>query len=110
MTGRRRSGLRLAGAPASIIVAVACGCALRGGGAPPTTLPGPAELELVEVEAVGGSAMADGEVILIIEPEQENVKRLILHFEAPDPDDPSNLLVDFDRIAFRHADSGYEEG
>ena len=46
---------------------------------------------------------------LIVEPEQDNVKRLILHFEAADPDDPSNLAVDFDRIAFRHADSGYEE-
>jgi ubiquinol-cytochrome c reductase cytochrome b subunit len=55
------------------------------------------------------SAMADGEAMLIVEPEQDNVKRLILHFEAADPDDPSKLLVDFDRIAFRHADSAYEE-
>jgi quinol-cytochrome oxidoreductase complex cytochrome b subunit len=55
------------------------------------------------------SAMADANAVLIIEPEQDNVKRLILSFEAADPEDPSNLVVDFDRIAFRHADSAYEE-
>ena len=26
-----------------------------------------------------------------------------------DPDDPGNVLVDYPRVAFRHADSGYEE-
>jgi ubiquinol-cytochrome c reductase cytochrome b subunit len=55
------------------------------------------------------SAMADAEAVLIIEPEQDNVKRLTLSFKAADPEDPSNLVVDFDRIAFRHADSAYEE-
>ena len=53
--------------------------------------------------------MADANAVLIIEPEQDNVKRLILRFEAPNPEDPSSLVVDFDRIAFRHADSAYEE-
>jgi quinol-cytochrome oxidoreductase complex cytochrome b subunit len=55
------------------------------------------------------SAMPDPTAVLIIEPAQHNVKRLILSFEAADPKDPDNLIVDFDRIAFRHIDSGYEE-
>ncbi len=55
------------------------------------------------------SAMPDPTAVLIIEPAQHNVKRVILRFEAADPEDPDNLIVDFDRIAFRHIDSGYEE-
>ena len=55
------------------------------------------------------SAMPDPTAVLIIEPAQHNVKRVILRFEAADPEDLDNLIVDFDRIAFRHIDSGYEE-
>lgn len=55
------------------------------------------------------SAMPDPTAVLIIEPGQFNVKRLILRFEASNPDDPADQIVDFDRIAFRHIDSGYEE-
>jgi hypothetical protein len=55
------------------------------------------------------SAMPDPTAVLIVEPAQHNVKRLILSFEAADPENADNLIVDFDRIAFRHIDSGYEE-
>ena len=55
------------------------------------------------------SAMPDPSAVLIIEAGQHNVKRLILSFEASDPDNPENQIVDFDRIAFRHIESGYEE-
>lgn len=54
-------------------------------------------------------AMPDASAVLIIEPEQENMKRLTMHFEVVDPNDPGNLIVDFDRVAYRHEDSGYEE-
>ena len=54
------------------------------------------------------SAMPDPSAELIIEPAQHNVKRLILRFNAVDPDDPDSIIVDFDRVAFRHSGSGYE--
>jgi hypothetical protein len=54
-------------------------------------------------------AMPDPSAFLRIEEEQNNLKRLVMHFSVVDPDDPGNVLVDFDRVAFRHADSGYEE-
>ncbi|MGB3715380.1 MAG: cytochrome b N-terminal domain-containing protein [Candidatus Promineifilaceae bacterium] len=56
-----------------------------------------------------GEAMPDPTAFLQIEEEQHNLKRVIIHFSVIDPDDPGNVLVDYDRIAFRHADSGYEE-
>ncbi|HET6442990.1 MAG TPA: cytochrome b N-terminal domain-containing protein [candidate division Zixibacteria bacterium] len=54
-------------------------------------------------------AMPDPTAFLTIEEEQHNLKRLIMHFSVIDPDDPDNVLVDEERVAFRHADSGYEE-
>jgi hypothetical protein len=54
-------------------------------------------------------AMPDAEAYLKIEQEQHNMKRLTLLFRVLDPDDPSNVLVDEERVAFRHADSAYEE-
>jgi ubiquinol-cytochrome c reductase cytochrome b subunit len=54
-------------------------------------------------------AMPDPSAFLRIEEEQNNLKRLVMHFSVVDPDDPGNVQVDFDRVAFRHADSGYEE-
>jgi quinol-cytochrome oxidoreductase complex cytochrome b subunit len=54
-------------------------------------------------------AMPDPEAVLQIMEEQHDMKKLILLFTVLDPDDPNNVLVDEERIAFRHADSGYEE-
>lgn len=54
-------------------------------------------------------AMPDPEAFLRIEEEQHDMKKLIMLFNVLDPDDPDNVLVDEERIAFRHADSGYEE-
>jgi len=54
-------------------------------------------------------AMPDPKAVLQIEEEQHDMKKLILFFTVLDPDDPNNVLVDEERIAFRHADSGYEE-
>jgi hypothetical protein len=56
-----------------------------------------------------GEAMPDPTAFLKIEEEQHNLKRLIMQFNVIDPDDPGNVLVDYPRVAFRHADSGYEE-
>jgi quinol-cytochrome oxidoreductase complex cytochrome b subunit len=54
-------------------------------------------------------AMPDPSAALRIEEMQHNMKKLIIHFEVTDPDNPDNVLVNYDRVAFRHADSGYEE-
>jgi quinol-cytochrome oxidoreductase complex cytochrome b subunit len=56
-----------------------------------------------------GEAMPDPTAFLQIEEEQHNLKRLIMNFTVIDPDDPGIVRVDYDRVAFRHADSGYEE-
>jgi quinol-cytochrome oxidoreductase complex cytochrome b subunit len=55
------------------------------------------------------TAMPDAEALLTIEQEQHDLKRVTLSFFAVDPDDPENVLVDSDRVAYRHIDSGYEE-
>lgn len=54
-------------------------------------------------------AMPDPTAELIVEQEQHNMKKLTLHILVEDPEDPNSILVDFDRVAYRHADSGYEE-
>jgi hypothetical protein len=54
-------------------------------------------------------AMPDPEAYLQILEEQHDMKKLIMLFKVLDPDDPDNVLVDEERIAYRHADSGYEE-
>jgi hypothetical protein len=54
-------------------------------------------------------AMPDPSAVLRIEEMQHNMKKLIIHFEVIDPDNPDELQVNYDRVAFRHADSGYEE-
>ena len=54
-------------------------------------------------------AMPDPTAFLTVEEAQHNLKRVIMHFSVIDPDDPDNILVDEERVAFRHADSGYEE-
>jgi len=54
-------------------------------------------------------AMPDPEAFLQIVEEQHDMKKLIMLFKVLDPDDPDNVLVDEERIAYRHADSGYEE-
>jgi ubiquinol-cytochrome c reductase cytochrome b subunit len=53
-------------------------------------------------------AMPDPEALLTVEPAQHNMLRLILSFRAHDPEDPGRLLVSFNRVAYRHADSYYE--
>jgi hypothetical protein len=53
-------------------------------------------------------AMPDPEALLTVEPAQHNMLRLILSFRADDPEDPGRLLVSFNRVAYRHADSYYE--
>ncbi len=55
------------------------------------------------------TAMPDAEAWLTIEQEQHDLKRITLSFFAADPDNPENVLVDSDRVAYRHVDSGYEE-
>jgi ubiquinol-cytochrome c reductase cytochrome b subunit len=54
-------------------------------------------------------AMPDPEAYLQILEEQHDMKKLIMLFKVLDPDDPDNVLVDEERIAYRHADSGYED-
>jgi ubiquinol-cytochrome c reductase cytochrome b subunit len=54
-------------------------------------------------------AMPDPEAFLRIEEDQHNLKKLILLFNVVNPEDPDDVLVDEQRIAYRHADSGYEE-
>jgi hypothetical protein len=64
------------------------------------TLLGPAEQ----------GAMPDPEVTLTIEQAQPNVRMLTLHFLVEDPQNPGgDPIVDFARVAYRHADSNYEE-
>jgi quinol-cytochrome oxidoreductase complex cytochrome b subunit len=55
------------------------------------------------------AAMPDAEAVLIIEEVQPDLKALKLSFQATDPNDPDKLVVDFDRVAYRHANSAYEE-
>ena len=52
--------------------------------------------------------MPDAKAALTIEPEQHNLKRLILQVSSTDPN-TGEVLVDAERVAYRHADSGYEE-
>jgi hypothetical protein len=54
-------------------------------------------------------AMPDATATLTIEQEQDDMKRLTLHFEAPDPEAPGTLAIDQDRVTFRHAGANYEE-
>ena len=54
-------------------------------------------------------AMPDPSALLRIEEEQHNMKKLTLLFRVMDPDDAETVLVDEQRVAFRHIDSGYEE-
>jgi hypothetical protein len=54
-------------------------------------------------------AIPDGNAMLVIEMEQHNVKRLTLHVTAVDPNNSEEILVDQNRVAFRHADSAYED-
>jgi hypothetical protein len=53
--------------------------------------------------------MPDPQAMLIIEEEQYNMKRLTLHVEVVNPDNPSETIIDQVRVAYRHADSNYEE-
>jgi hypothetical protein len=53
-------------------------------------------------------AMPDAKAALTIEPEQHNLKRLILQVSSTDPN-TGEIVVDAERVAYRHADSGYEE-
>jgi ubiquinol-cytochrome c reductase cytochrome b subunit len=61
--------------------------------------------------AFGDNAMPDPYAYLKISQEQANMVRLTLHFEAPDPNNPGEFLINSkDTIfAFRHQDSFYEE-
>ncbi|MEW5986297.1 MAG: cytochrome b N-terminal domain-containing protein [Chloroflexota bacterium] len=55
------------------------------------------------------SAMPDPVAQLIIEQAQENLVKLTLHFEVRDPQNPDVFLTNFNRPAYRHANSNYEE-
>ncbi len=55
------------------------------------------------------NAMPDPETWMTIEQYQPNMVRIILSFEVEDPENPGELLFDYDRIAYRHAFSNYEE-
>jgi hypothetical protein len=54
-------------------------------------------------------AIPDATAVLIIEMEQHNMKRLTLHVTAEDPSNADEILVDQERVGFRHADSAYED-
>ncbi|MBK8430737.1 MAG: hypothetical protein IPL28_05380 [Chloroflexi bacterium] len=53
--------------------------------------------------------MPDPVAKLIITQNQLNVRALTLTFEVTDPQDPTQLLVDFKYTKYRHEDSAYEE-
>jgi ubiquinol-cytochrome c reductase cytochrome b subunit len=53
-------------------------------------------------------AMPDAKAALRIVAEQHDMKRLIIEVSSKDPVS-GEVLVDAERVAFRHADSGYEE-
>ncbi|MFQ5400089.1 MAG: cytochrome bc complex cytochrome b subunit [Anaerolineae bacterium] len=55
------------------------------------------------------SAMPDPKTELRIRQLQPNLRELTLHFEAADPQNPSEMLVALDWPAYRHAYSNYEE-
>ncbi|RMH01780.1 MAG: cytochrome bc complex cytochrome b subunit [Chloroflexi bacterium] len=80
------------------------------------TLTGNPEFEECRVTGEGkwgnsftDSAMPDPVAKLIIEDVQPNLRKLVLHFEAVDPNNPDKMLVDLDWVKYRHADSNYEE-
>ncbi|HUS94324.1 MAG TPA: cytochrome b N-terminal domain-containing protein [Patescibacteria group bacterium] len=52
-------------------------------------------------------AMPDAKAALRIEAEQHDLKRIIMQVSSRDPVS-GEILVDAERVAFRHADSGYE--
>lgn len=52
-------------------------------------------------------AMPDAEAVLIVEPEQHNMKRITLQIESTNPETGP---FSTQRVAFRHVDSGYEVG
>lgn len=52
-------------------------------------------------------AMPDAEAVLIVEPEQHNMKRITLQIESTNPETGP---FSTQRVAFRHLDSGYEVG
>ncbi|MGD2047956.1 MAG: cytochrome b N-terminal domain-containing protein [Chloroflexota bacterium] len=52
-------------------------------------------------------AMPDAEAVLIVEPEQHDMKRITLQIESTNPETGP---FSTQRVAFRHVDSGYEEG
>ena len=52
-------------------------------------------------------AMPDAKAALRIEAEQHDLKRIIMQVSSRDPVS-GEILVDVERVAFRHADSGYE--
>ncbi len=54
-------------------------------------------------------AMPDPTASLRIEEFQPNMLKLTLTFQAVNPDNPSELLIDSEPTAYRHHDSNYEE-
>jgi hypothetical protein len=71
------------------------------------------ELKGEEGDVVGyansftNDAMPDAEAVLIVEPEQHNVKRITLQIQSTNPETgPYSTQT----VAYRHLDSGYEEG
>lgn len=89
-------------------------CHLSGGN--PLELP-----ECTAYEAEDGStkyrtyytrdAMPDPEFRLIIKPvvDQTNMMQLIITAQVEDPSNPGEFLIDNQIVAYRHADSNYEE-
>lgn len=55
------------------------------------------------------NAMPDPDAWMTIEQYQPNMVRLTLSFEVPDPENEGELLYDYDRVAYRHELSNYEE-
>ena len=51
-------------------------------------------------------AMADAEAILIVEPEQHDMKKITLQIQSISPESGP---ISTETVAFRHVDSGYEE-
>lgn len=71
--------------------------------------PESAEGEVTYGNSFTDNAIPDASASMVVEMEQHNMKRITLHVTADNPQNPEALLVDQDRVAYRHQDSAYEE-
>jgi hypothetical protein len=55
------------------------------------------------------TAMPDPYTELRVEDVQPNLRRMVLHYEVANPDNPDELMIDSEWVIYRHAGSLYEE-